>query len=103
MSLTKRTSPRGQRTANTVTPEGVADTLQRVRQEQRERGLTEYGRAVANMEDRWVVACGGSEEPFEYWGERWLYVFHPRSGKHGYLNMSTDVVHEDYRTEVVPC
>lgn len=87
MSLTKRTSPRGQRTT-IRRPEGMADVLKRVRQEQEENG-------------RWVPGCGGSEEPFEYWGERWLYVFQPSSGRHGYLNLSTDVVHEDYRTEVV--
>lgn len=80
-----------------MSPEGVADTIQRVRAEQRARDLTEYTRAVAQREDRWVVGCGGSEVPFTYGLSRWLYVYHPRSGKHGYLNLDTDVVHEDYR------
>lgn len=74
-------------------PEGVADTIQRVRAEQRAR----YHRAVAQREDRWVVGCGGNEVPFTYNNERWLYVFHPQSGRHGYLNLNTDTVHDDYR------
>jgi hypothetical protein len=86
MSLTKRSNPRGQRPSSRR-PEGVADVLARVKREQ-EQG-------------RWVVGCGGSEVPFEYWGTRWLYVFQPSSGRHGYLNLDTDVVHDDYRTEVV--
>jgi hypothetical protein len=59
----------------------------------------EYMEAVANRSDRWVVACGGREAPFTYCGTRWVYVFNPSTEKHGYLNLDTDVVHDDYRTE----
>jgi hypothetical protein len=79
-----------------MAPEGVADTMQRVRQEQ---GHGEYWKAVENREDRWVVACGGSETPFLYDRTPWLYVFNPARHEHGYLNLLTDVVHPDYRSE----
>ena len=47
--------------------------------------------------DVWRTGCGGTEEPFEYHGTRWLYVFNPAREQHGYLNLDTDVVHADYR------
>ena len=68
-----------------MSPEGVADTLARVRREQ-EQG-------------RWQVGCGGHEVPFTYGHTRWLYVFQPSSGRHGYLNLDTDIVHDDYRSK----
>jgi hypothetical protein len=43
----------------------------------------------------WRVGCGGTEVPFTYGGRRYLYVFN--GVKHGYLDMDTDVVYEDYR------
>ena len=83
MSLTKRTSPRGQRPPRR--PEGVADVLARVKRE-RENG-------------RWQVGCGGTETPVTFDGTRWLYVFQPSTGTHGYLNLDTDIVHNDYRSK----
>jgi len=53
---------------------------------------TEYLTAVKENADRWVAACGGSEEPFTHNGVRWLYVYNPRREEHGYLNMGTDIV-----------
>lgn len=40
---------------------------------------------------RLVPACGGTEHPFTVNGRRWLYCWHPRSGRHCYLNIDTDV------------
>lgn len=55
----------------------------------------EYARAVAARDDRWVAACGGTEEPFEHQGRRLLYVFNPATGDHAYLDLATDLVSED--------
>ena len=56
-----------------------------------------YWRAVEDEADTWVPACGGTEEPFNYFGVRWLYVFNPATQQHGYMNLDTDAVHTDYR------
>lgn len=56
----------------------------------------EYAQAVAEKADRWVAACGGLETPFLHNGAEWLYVFNPSTGEHGYLNLGTDLVTEDY-------
>jgi len=42
-----------------------------------------------------VPACNYTEEPFEVNGVRWLYVWQPSSGCHGYLNLDTDVIEWD--------
>lgn len=57
----------------------------------------EYAIAIAENADRWIPACGGNEIPFLHNGTEWLYVYNPRTEGHGYLNMGTDIVHEDYR------
>lgn len=41
--------------------------------------------------DALVPACGGAEKPFVVNGRRWLYCWHPRSGRHCYLNLDTDI------------
>ena len=55
----------------------------------------EYDAAVAENADRWIAACGGNEQPFTVDGTRWLYVWNPRTGATGYLNLDTDIVHPD--------
>ena len=61
------------------------------------KNKAEYDEAVRCHGDRWVAACGGLELPFEKDGVRWLYVFNPGQQKHGYLNLGTDIVCEDFR------
>jgi hypothetical protein len=44
----------------------------------------------------WVPASGGTEEPFTARsGARLLYCYQPRSGKHAYLNLGTDLILSD--------
>ena len=78
-----------------MAPEGVNDTLGRIA-----CGLSpatlEYQRAVARREDRWVPGCGGNEVPFTFNGGRWLYVFNPATCMHKYLNLDTDMIHDDF-------
>jgi hypothetical protein len=55
----------------------------------------EYVEAQMAKADKWVAACGGNET----WttarnGRRYLYVFNPATGQHGWLNQS-DVVEMD--------
>lgn len=52
----------------------------------------EYAAAVAERADRWVPACGGQEVEFVHKGRRWLYVFNPATGAHGYLDLDADLV-----------
>jgi hypothetical protein len=41
----------------------------------------------------WVPASNGTEEPFtSRSGARLLYCFQPRSGKHAYLDLGTDLI-----------
>ena len=56
----------------------------------------EYDLALATKADRWVAACGGHEKPFTHNGTEWLYVWNPSTGEHGYLNLGTDIVEENY-------
>ena len=79
-----------------MAPEGVNDTLTRVLPNLSAATL-EYQRAVAQRADRWVPACGGNEVPFTAEGSRWLYVFNPATAMHKYLNLDTDLIHDDYR------
>ncbi len=44
----------------------------------------------------WVPASGGTEQPF--WtrtGRRLQYVYQPRTGRHAYLDLGTDVILTD--------
>jgi hypothetical protein len=41
--------------------------------------------------DSLVAACGGLEKPFTVNGIRWLYCWHPASGRHVYLNLDLDI------------
>jgi hypothetical protein len=61
-------------------------------EDQRQRQRAEYDEAVSNRSDRWVAACNGLELPTLFEGTRWLYVFNPARGEHGYLNLDTDLV-----------
>ncbi len=55
----------------------------------------EYMAAVERDEDRWVAACGGTERPYHTRTKRWvLYVWNPALGRHGFLDIGTDIVHD---------
>jgi hypothetical protein len=43
----------------------------------------------------WQIGCNGNEVPFTYGGRRWLYVWNGK--QHGYIDLDTDIVYEDYR------
>jgi hypothetical protein len=49
-----------------------------------------------------VPACGGLEEPFFFNGTRWLYVWDSSTKEHGYLNLDTDIIHDDYKPQPIP-
>ena len=52
----------------------------------------EYRQAMAANADQWVPACGGTEQPFDYNGTRYLYCFNPQKREHGYINLDTDIL-----------
>lgn len=44
----------------------------------------------------WVVACGGTERPFETrTGRTLLYMWQPSTGRHAYLDVKTDLILSD--------
>lgn len=45
--------------------------------------------------DNWYPACSGLEVPFTFNGKQWLYVYNPVQHKHGYLDISADIVYAD--------
>jgi hypothetical protein len=48
----------------------------------------------------WVPACNGTETPFlSRSGRRLLYCWQPRSGRHAYLDLSTDMILTDEEAE----
>lgn len=47
-------------------------------------------------EDSWVPACGGAEVPFvSRSGRKLLYCWNRATGKHAYLDCSTDIILTD--------
>lgn len=48
--------------------------------------------ATDPMLGKLVPACGGAEQPFTVKGRRWLYCWHPSSGRHAYLDVDNDRV-----------
>ena len=58
--------------------------------------MTEFLAAVEARADRWVVACGGTEQPFTNRNaRRMVYVFNPATGRHAYLDLGSDIVFAD--------
>lgn len=56
-------------------------------------GPEQFAAAVAANADRWVPACGGTETPFRTrLGYRLLYCYNPATGRHGYLDLGTDII-----------
>jgi hypothetical protein len=53
-------------------------------------------REAWRQQGNWVPACGGTETPFKTrTGLRLLYCWQPRSGRHAYLNLDTDLILTD--------
>jgi hypothetical protein len=55
----------------------------------------EYNRAVTMKLDAWVPACGGTEEIFVARNKRILYCYNPKTKKHGYLDVDSDIIMTD--------
>lgn len=50
----------------------------------------------SRAQGKWEVACGGTEQPFTTrTGRRLLYVWQPSTGRHAYLDLSTDIILSD--------
>lgn len=48
------------------------------------------------QQGNWVPACGGTEMPFTTrTGMKVLYCYQPSTGRHAYLNCSTDIILSD--------
>jgi hypothetical protein len=54
-----------------------------------------YRMAEETCANYWVPACGGHEMPFTKNGRRFLYVYNFAEHKHGWLDLGTDIVHDD--------
>lgn len=52
----------------------------------------EYQAAMRNRDDTWVVAHAGTETEFQVGTYTYIYVYNPRRHKHGWLNLTTDIV-----------
>lgn len=59
------------------------------------RQKQEFNAAVAGNKDTWVPGGGGTETPFLRGGTRYLRVYNPKTRKHGFLNLDTDMVEPD--------
>jgi len=65
--------------------------------DQAKENLLEYRLAEVTRADKWVVAHDGTEVPIRYRdGRTYLYVFNHATGKHGFLDMGTDIVRMDH-------
>ncbi len=53
----------------------------------------EFAVIAASKADRWIPACGGTEQPFDTRsGKRLLYCWNPATGAHAYVDTRTDMV-----------
>jgi hypothetical protein len=76
-----------------LTPRGALDKLTAG-----EMTLVDAIDAVAawKADGEWVIANGGTETPFFTANRRrLLYVYQPRSGRHAYLDVQTDLILSD--------
>jgi hypothetical protein len=57
-------------------------------------------RAENRLNDNWIPACGGTEEPFvSRSGKRLQYVWQPSTGQHAYLDLDSDTILSDEAAE----
>jgi hypothetical protein len=47
---------------------------------------------------KWKIAGGGTETPFTYNGETFLYMWNLATGQHAYYNYNRDIFVKDFRT-----
>lgn len=58
-------------------------------------------REAWKSQGEWIPACGGTETPFlSRSGKRLLYCWQPRSGRHAYIDLGTDMVLTDEEAEI---
>ena len=56
--------------------------------------------AENRLNDNWLPACGGTEEPFvSRSGKRLQYVWQPSTGQHAYLDLDSDIILSDEEAE----
>ena len=56
--------------------------------------------AENKLNDNWLPACGGTEEPFvSRSGKRLQYVWQPSTGQHAYLDLDSDTILSDEAAE----
>jgi hypothetical protein len=56
--------------------------------------------AENKLNDNWIPACGGTEEPFvSRSGKRLQYVWQPSTGQHAYLDLDSDTILSDEAAE----
>jgi len=56
--------------------------------------------AENRLNDNWLPACGGTEEPFvSRSGKRLQYVWQPSTGHHAYLDLDSDTILSDEAAE----
>jgi predicted flavoprotein YhiN len=61
------------------------------------RNQIEYHTARVSRADRWVIACGGTEQPTRYSDGRWyVYVYNFATGQNGFLGMDDDIVRDTH-------
>lgn len=76
------------RTRNTILSEITAGELTMI------EGILELDKLAE--QGNWIPACGGTEVPFfTRSGDRVLYCWQPRTGKHAYLDLGTDIIIPD--------
>jgi len=63
----------------------------------RAKAKREFDQAMDTLADRWVPGANGTEVPGLRNGRWVLYVFNPHTRRHGWLDLSTDVVEPDSR------
>ena len=47
--------------------------------------------AVKEARGFWKPACGGTETPFKFEGQTYLYCWHTGTGKHAYIHLESDM------------
>ena len=59
--------------------------------------------AVRHQTGKWVSGCGGTETPFKFEGQTYLYCWHTGTGKHAYLHVESDtIMPDDWHPQAAP-
>lgn len=54
---------------------------------------------MSNTDYNWVAACGGTEQPFNYRGKSYLYMWNNATGEHKYYCRTDDLFLADEEAE----